>query len=278
MKHLIIASYDGISTHYCGVGQTVQDTLASLADVIDPRKVRISLAYIAADPKGKAFNRERFRDSAKLVKKTGGHLIPLCNGSRGLDEGDMWQSFSQWEYACASLGTALNVILRGDERNVLMLHDTPFLLFQKFKRQIFKENLQCYYMPRSSGLNYKFGDEEWRAKRVGLEREAFAAIRRDPKSSVLAIGRNFAKHLVHDYGLSFTKNDYLVNGLYFDRYKSSLSRKLNVSSLKKFGINIDPRSRIIFSWGRASVAKGQRELLEAWREVAESLPSHTLLI
>jgi glycosyltransferase involved in cell wall biosynthesis len=277
-KHLIIASYDGISTHYCGVGQTVQDTLASLGDVVDPKIIRISLAYIAADPKGKAFDRERFRDSANLVNKTGGYLIPLCNGSLGFDESDMWQSFPQWEYACASLGTALNMILKDQEKNVLMLHDTPFLLFQRFKRQIFNKNLQCYYMPRSSGLNYKFGDNKWRVKRVGLEKEAFAAIRRDPSSSVLAIGKNFAKHLANDYNLSFTKKDYLLNGLYFDRYKSILSRKSNVSSLKKFGIDIDPKSRIIFCWGRASVAKGQRELLEAWREVAGSLSDHTLLI
>lgn len=81
-----------------------------------------------------------------------------------------------------------------------------------------------------------------------------------------------------DYGLRFTENDYLVNGLYFGRYKKILSQKLDISELNKFGININPKSKIIFSWGRASVAKGLKELLEAWKEVAELLPDHYMIM
>lgn len=276
-KHLIIASYDGISTFYCGVGQTVQDTLAVLGDVVNS-EIKVSLACISADPQGKAFNMQRHHESEALVQKTGGHLISLCNGTPGFDENDMWKSFPQWEHACASLATALNLILLDEEENVLMLHDTPFLLFHKFKQQVFGKNLKCFYMPRSSGLNYKFGEAEWRAKRVALENEAFSAIHNDPSSTVLAIGKNFAQHLGRDYGLTFAEKDYLLNGLYFGRFKKILDQKFETSALRKFGINIDPQSKIIFSWGRASVAKGQRELLEAWRGVADSLPNHTLLI
>lgn len=277
-KHLIITSYDGISTYYCGIGTTMQDTIASLDELTDSEKIKISLAYISADPNGDIFNTKHFQDSFELVKKTGGHLLPLCNGTAGFNEFDMWQSFPQWEYACASLATALNMILKDENDNVLMLHDTPFLLFHKFKKQIFGKKLRCFYMPRSSGLNHKFGNEEWRQKRVKLEKEAFRVIKNDPKAKVLAIGQNFAQHLSKDYGLSFTEDDYLVNGLYFGRYKSFLDQKFDISVLNKFGINIDPKSKIIFSWARASVAKGLKELLEAWREVVESLPNHHMII
>src|SRR3989344_8348024 len=211
-KHLIIASYDGISTYYCGIGTTMQDTIFSLNELVNSEKIKISLAYVSADPNGKAFNRERLKNSIALVKKTGGYLIPLCNGSAGFSEFDMWQSFPQWEYACVSLATALNIILKDEDDNVLMLHDTPFLLFHKFKQQIFGKELRCFYMPRSTGLNHKFGDEKWRQKRVELEKEAFQAIQNDPTSSVLAIGRNFSQHLINDYKLSFTEDDYLLNG------------------------------------------------------------------
>ncbi len=277
-KHLIIASYDGISTYYCGIGTTMRDTISSLEDLVNSEKIKISLAYISANPDGKAFNPERLQNSVELVKKTGGYLIPLCNGTAGFYESDMWQSFLQWEYACASLATALNMILKNEDDNILMLHDTPFLLFHKFKQQIFGKELRCFYMPRSSGLNHKFGDEEWRKKRVELEKEAFQAIQNDPTASVLSIGRNFAQHLKSDYGLSFTENDYLVNGLYFGHYKRFLNQKFNISELNKFGMNIDPKSKIIFSWGRASIAKGLKELLEAWQEIAESLPDHYMII
>ena len=51
-----------------------------------------------------------------------------------------------------------------------------------------------------------------------------------------------------------------------------------MSELNKFGINIDPKSKIIFSWGRASIAKGLKELLEAWQEIAKLLPDHYMII
>src|SRR3989344_5996105 len=132
-KHLIIASYDGISTYYCGIGTTMQDTISSLNDLVNSEKIKISLAYISADPDGKGFDQKRLQDSVELVKKTGGHLIPLCNGTAGFDESDMWRSFPQWEHACASLATALSIILEDEDNNdnVLMLHDTPFLFFHK---------------------------------------------------------------------------------------------------------------------------------------------------
>ena len=277
-KHLIIASYDGISTYYCGIGTTMQDTISSLNELADSEKIKISLAYISTDPDGTAFDQERLKNSIALVKKTGGHLIPLCNGSAGFSEFDMWQSFPQWEYACASLATALNVILKDEDDNVLMLHDTPFLLFYKFKQQIFGKKLRCFYMPRSVGLNHKFGDEEWRQKRVKLEKEAFLAIQKDPNASVLAIGRNFSQHLINDYGLSFTEKDYLINGLYFGRYKNVLDKKFDISDLEKFGINLDQKAKIIFCWGRASIAKGLKELLEAWKAIASLLPDHYMII
>ena len=277
-KHLILASYDGICTHYCGVGQTLQDTLASLKNLVRSENIKISLAYISADPDGKAFDQNRFQESTELVKRTGGYLIPLCNGTTGLNEFDMWRSFPQWEYACASLAAALNMILDDKDDNILMLHDTPFLLFHKFKQQIFGKRLRCFYMPRSTGLKFAFGNKEWRHKRVDLEKEAFQAIQNDSTSSVLAIGRNFAQHLINDYGLSFTEKDYLVNGLYFRRYKELLSKKFGISELNKLGIDIAPNAKIIFSWGRASVAKGLKELLEAWQEVHRLLPNHHMVI
>jgi len=277
-KHLIIVSYDGISTYYCGIGTTMQDTIASLDELVNSEKIKISLAYISADPDGEAFNQKCFQNSIKLVKKTGGHLIPLCNGTAGFNEFDMWQSFPQWELACASLATALNVILKDKDENILMLHDTPFLLFHKFRQQIFNKKLRCFYMPRSAGLNHEFGDEKWRQKRVKLEKEAFRVIQNDSAASVLAIGKNFAEHLINNYNLFFTEKDYLINGLYFGRYKRFLNQKFSIFELAKFGITIDPKYKIIFSWGRASIAKGLKELLEAWQKVVELLPDYYMII
>ncbi len=277
-KHLIIASYDGINTHYCGVGTIIRNTIFALRDLAGKEGIKISLAYISADPGGKVFNSTCFKDSMEIVKDTGGHPVPLCNGTAGFDEGDMWKSFPEWKGACSSLATALNMILDDRDDNVLMLHDTPFLLFTKFKQQIFGKNLRCFYLPHSSGINHAFGDDGWRRERIEIEKEAFRTIQNDNSSRLLAEGRNFAKHLIKDYSVVFEKDDYLTNGLYFDRYKKFINQKFNTPDLSRFGININSESKIIFSWGRCSIAKGFKELLEAWQEVVELLPDHHLII
>jgi glycosyltransferase involved in cell wall biosynthesis len=277
-KHLIIASYDGINTHYCGVGTIIRNTIFTLRDFANKENIKVSLAYISANPKGKVFNSICFKDSENLVEKTGGHLIPLCNGTVGFDESDMWKSFPEWKSQCASLATALNIILDDEDDNILMLHDTPLLLFTKFKQQIFEKKLRCFYIPHSSGLNHVFGDNKWRQERIEIEKKAFDIIQKDDSSQLLAEGRNFAEHLIKDYGVTIRKNDYLTNGLYFDRYKEFIYRGFNVSDLSKFGINIDPKSKIIFCWGRCSIAKGLKELLEAWQEASRFLPDHYMII
>ena len=277
-KHLIVASYDGISTHYCGVGTIIRNTIQTLSDFAESKKIKVSLAYISTAPNGTVFNLACYKDSAALVEKTGGHLIPLCNGTFGLTESDMWKSFPQWEYACASLATSLNLILEDKDDNIVMLHDTPFLLFSKFKQQIFKENLRCFYLPHSSGLNHVFGKDEWRKERIQRERNAFKLIQSDKSSRLLSEGKNFGKHLADAYGVSLADDQYLTNGLYFDRYREGISKRYNNNDLKQFGIDIKDDSRIIFSWGRSSIAKGLKELAEAWQDIAGKLSNYYLII
>lgn len=277
-KHLIIASYDGINTHYSGVGTIIRNTIFALRDFANGKKIRVSLAHVSADPKGRVFNEECFKDSLELVKNTGGHLIPLCNGTAGFDESDMWKSFPEWKNECASLATSLNMILDNKDDNILMLHDTPFLLFTRFKQQVFGKRFRCFYLPHSSGLNHVFGDTEWRDARVKIERRAFQTIQSDVSSGLLATGKNFSEHLINDYGVTINKDAYLTNGLYFGRYKKFFNQEFNISDLKKFGINIDSKSKIVFSWGRCSIAKGFKELLEVWHVVAKSLSNYYLII
>lgn len=277
-KHLIIASYDGISTHYCGVGTIIRNTIYTLNDIVNFQKIKVSLAYISTDKNGNVFNPVCFQESINLIKKTGGFLLPLCNGTKGFDESDMWKSFPQWDSTCASLATSLNIILENDDDNIVMLHDTPFLPFAKFKIQMFDKTIRSFYLPHSSGLNHKFGNDEWRKKRVQIEKDFFTLIQADKSSRVIATGVSFAEHLKTDYQLTFSKKDYLKNGLYFNQYKNDKTKKFRNSQLKKFNINIPDNSKIIFSWGRCSIAKGFKELIGVWKEIEAELPNHYLIL
>ena len=277
-KHIIIATYDGIGTHYSGVGTIAKNLVFALSKLSGKYNFKVSIAYINVDKSSKVFNRECFQESLDLVKDTGGQIIPLCNTTKGESEWDMWRSFEEWDFTCVSLVTSLNIILNDDEENILILNDTPFLMFAKYKDLVFKKNLKCFYFPLSTGLNHAFGRDAWRNKRIGIEKDCFALIKDDPDSKVISLGKNFAKSMNNDYGLDFNQNDYLQNGLCFEKYHDYLNKKFHNSDLKKYNIHIPDGKKIIFSWGRCSIAKGFKELSSAWVKAYKSLPNHYLIL
>src|SRR3989338_3843357 len=277
-KHIIVATYDGIGTNYSGVGTIAKNLIFTLSALSEKYDFRVSIAYINVDKPSRVFNKSCFQESMDLVKKTGGQMIPLCNTTKGENEWDMWRSFEEWDFACVSLVTSLNIILNDEEENILILNDTPFLMFAKFKNLVFMKNLKCFYFPLSTGLNHAFGRDAWRNKRIRIEKDCFALIENDPDSKVISLGKSFAKSMHNDYSLDFNQNDYLQNGLCFDKYKNYLDKRFTNSDLEKYNIHIPDDKKIIFAWGRCSIAKGFRELASAWAKAYKSLPNHYLIL
>lgn len=276
-KHLVIATYDGIGTHYSGVGTIAKNIIGALNNFTDDQ-LRVSIAYVNVDKNSKVFNKECFEASKNLTNKTRGMLIPLCNTTKGQSEWDMWRSFKEWDYTCVSLVTALNLILDQNEENYVILNDTPFLFFAKYKELIDDKNLRCLYFPLSTGKNHAFGDVEWRNNRIRAEQSCFDIIKKDKNSKVIALGKTFAKRMSEDYGLSFSDDDFLQNGLCFDKYNDFLSKKFSNNDLERYGIKIGEKDKMIFAWGRCSIAKGFKELALAWSKIYKDIPNHHLIL
>jgi len=277
-RHLIIATYDGIGTHYSGVGTIAKNLVDALGELSGDFELRVSIAYINVDHNSKVFNKQCFDKATRLTSKTRGMMIPLCNTTKGQNEWDMWRSFDEWNYACVSLVTALNLILDPNEENFVLLNDTPFLFFAKYKDLVTNKNIKYFYFPLSTGKNHTFGDKDWRNNRIRVEQKCFDLISKDSRSKVVALGNRFAERMSEDYGLFFGKDDFLQNGLFFDRYSNYLDKKFANQDLKKFGIEVEKDSKLIFAWGRCSVAKGFKELALAWAKIYKDLPDHFLIL
>lgn len=277
-RHLIIATYDGIGTHYSGVGTIAKNLVDALGELSGDFELRVSIAYINVDHNSKVFNKQCFDKATRLTSKTRGMMIPLCNTTKGQNEWDMWRSFDEWNYACVSLVTALNLILDPNEENFVLLNDTPFLFFAKYKDLVTNENIKYFYFPLSTGKNHAFGDKDWRNNRIRVEQKCFDLISKDSRSKVVALGNRFAERMSEDYGLFFGKDDFLQNGLFFNRYSNYLDKKFANQDLKKFGIEVEKDSKLIFAWGRCSVAKGFKELALAWAKIYKDLPDHFLIL
>jgi glycosyltransferase involved in cell wall biosynthesis len=277
-KHFIIATYDGIGTHYSGVGTIAKNIVSSLTDISNSLDFKVSIAYINVDKTSAVFNKDCFEAANNLVNKTGGQMIPLCNSTKGQSEWDMWRSFNEWNFSCVSLVTTLNLLLKEDEDNVIILNDTPFLFFAKYRDLVTIKNLKCFYFPLSTGKNHAFGDEDWRNNRIRVEKKCFELIELEKDSKVISLGKKFAERMHEDYGLNFNENDYLQNGLCFEKYKDFLGEKFINKDLVKFGIDISEDKKIIFAWGRCSIAKGFKELAQAWVLAYISLPDHFLVL
>lgn len=277
-KHIILATYDGVGTHYSGVGTIAKNIVTSLGGLSEELDIKVSIVYVNVDKESKVFNEECFEASVNLVKKTGGMLISLCNTTKGQSEWDMWRSFKEWDYTCVSLVTALNFILEQDEENYIILNDTPFLFFAKYRELVHDKNLKYFYFPLSTGKNHAFGDIEWRNSRIRAEQLCFDIIKKDKNSKVIALGKTFARRMSEGYGLSFSDDDFLQNGLCFDRYDNFLSKKFSNSDLERYGIKIGETDKIIFTWGRCSIAKGFKELALVWSKIYKNLPNHHLIL
>lgn len=85
-KHLIIATYDGIGTHYSGVGTIAKNLVDALGGLAKEFNLKVSIAYISVDQNSKVFNKECFEKANKLTSETGGTMIPLCNTTSGQSE------------------------------------------------------------------------------------------------------------------------------------------------------------------------------------------------
>jgi len=277
-KHLIIATYDGIGTYYSGVGTIAKNIITALTTLSDNNQLKVSIAYVNVDKESKVFNRECYEAATSLTVKTGGQMLPLSNSTKGQSEWDMWRGFNEWNFTCVSLVAALNLFLKEDEDNLIILNDTPFLFFAKYRELVTIKNLRCLYFPLSTGKNHAFGNEEWRYNRIRVEEICFKIIDIDNKSKVISLGKRFADRMTEDYGLCFREKDYLQNGLCFEKYKNFLDRKFNNKDLRNFGIDIEEDEKIIFAWGRCSIAKGFKELAYAWKECFEQLPKHHLIL
>ena len=277
-KHIIIATYDGIGTHYSGVGTIAKNIVASLTEISNSLDMKVSIAYINIDKTSKVFNKDCFDEANNLVSKTGGQMIPLCNSTKGQSEWDMWRSFNEWNFSCVSLVTVLNLLLKENEDSVIILSDTPFLFFAKYRDLVMVKNLKCFYFPLSTGKNHAFGDEEWRNNRIRVEKGCFKLIDSEEGSKVISLGKRFAERMNEDYGLNFGEEDYLQNGLCFEKYKDFLDIKFSNKDLLRFGIDIGEDKKIIFAWGRCSIAKGFKELAKAWVVTYINLPDHFLVL
>ncbi len=277
-KHLVIATYDGIGTYYSGVGTIAKNIVNALDGLSNDLKLRVSIAYVNVDKESRVFNKQCFDLASKLVSKTDGYMIPLCNTTKGQSEWDMWRSFDEWNYTCVSLVTSLNLILNPNDENYIILNDTPFLFFAKYRELINDKNAKYFYFPLSTGKNHAFGNQDWRNNRIKAEQKCFDLVLKDRNSKVIALGERFAKRLSNDYGLSFEDDDFLRNGLCFDKYSDFLDKAFTNQDLKKFGIEIEKDKKLIFAWGRCSVAKGFKELAIAWVKVHEQLPNHYLIL
>ena len=280
-RHLVIVSYDGLFSYYTGVGTVIRNTMDILNEMSLEEHMKISLAGISLDIKGKAFDPPTYEKAKALVSKYHGSIISLANDTNGLSEDDLWKDPTNWRTACNSLVSSLNVVLDENDDNFIMLHDTVFLYFEIARRQIrynLRGSIRAFYIPHSSGLNHTFTKDSWNKERIRFEKECFAAIAGAPQSKVVAIGKNFAQHLESRYGVSFGKGTALFNGLIFDKYKDVIGKFSRYDDIRGYAPSLKKDSKIIFSWGRLSQAKGFYELLETWSRIECDYPDYYLVL
>ena len=185
-----------------------------------------------------------------------------------------------WAMSCCSLASCISVIIpEVTEPVVALCHDTDFLFFQIVKRQLKLQRLHSYFFPHSTGINHGSIIRSTPDRiRVEYENSCFASIAEDPNATLCTTGKWFTSHLSQVYHAKVNPQNALPNGLLFDLYADAVHAKSTTQALREICPSLDEDSRIIFSWGRCSRAKGFLPMIQGWIRISEDYKKHVMVI
>jgi len=267
---IILLTYDGVVSWYCGVGSITQYFIHSMPEVISRSKPGVDISFFVGIPftgKDCLGYREGLVDGVKVVvEKTGGRLLFFSDDSDGISQ---YGGPAQWE--AASVGGAsvvLNLLDRFD-KIIIFAFDTPYCkVGELICNQLSDypgENPVVIWVPHSTGLIHEIKTLPHSSERYAWELAAITASKKHESCYVGYINRFMKNHLMAHFKADEAKMLPLINGVVPVVAKSP--------NLPKWM----PNKRVVFSCGRAEAYKGFEKLIKAFAKSQREHGTHLLI-
>lgn len=250
-KIVNLLAHDGITSCYSGVGTIARSYIKVLTELSSEYSFTLNLFSPAYNTDAFGYNARVRDENNKLVKRSGGKIYYLNNGSSGsLNYGYV----NNWKLLCQSAQEIITK-LSVDKPIYNIAFDTPFAGLSPFINQAMSNsNFKTLWLPHSTVKIHKIDSaitqpKEYERIRRQWEMEAIKIANRNKQFFIGLIGNYMANHLVHDYGLNPKKGIAFTNGVLIGNKQT----KPNPSILEKIGLNSS--DKFILSFGRAEYYK-----------------------
>ena len=252
MKLLVnLCSYDGISTHYSGVGTIIMRYIDAIVNYCTLNNIDYKLNLFTAESYDYTLGyNKKLEDSHKNILNT--TIYKVSNGSNGETS---FGTIENWKILSSNTADIINNIDCSEYDEVIsLLHDTPYCdLVRNIK---LSNNHKVVWIPHSTVKIHGYSSDEKKSNydldnRFKYEVDAVDYINNTDNVYLGAIGKYIGNHMINEYNLNSNKMLYIFNGEILEhetKYEES-------SECIKLFKEIEDYDSIILSFGRAEKYK-----------------------
>lgn len=264
MKLLVnICSYDGISTHYCGVGTMIKRYIKSVINYCNNNNIDYNLNLFTSESfeYTLGYNKELYEYHLSLPNTK---IFKVSNGSNGETN---FGTIKNWKILSANTAQLINNIDTSKYDKVITLaHDTPYCDLIKMINK--SNNHYIVWIPHSTVKIHGYSSDEKKSNydlenRYLYEQSAVDYINRSNNLFLGACGNFIGKHMIKEYNLDSKKLLKIFNGELLNE-KNNIRK--NIINDKLFS-EIKDYKEIILSFGRAEEYKNLESTMLLGKEM-----------
>lgn len=252
MKLLVnLCSYDGISTHYSGVGTIINRYIDSLINYCIEKGIEYNINLFTAESYEYTLGyNKRIEDYHKSLPNI--KVYKISNGSNGETS---FGNIDNWKILSSNTAELINSIDTSEYDKIITLaHDTPYCdLIRTIKNT---DNHKIVWIPHSTVKIHGDTSDEKKSGydldiRYKYEQEAVDYINETNNLYLGAIGQYIGKHMIEEYNLNIEKMLYVLNGEILEKDTIYEETKECIDLFKE----VENYDQIILSFGRAEKYK-----------------------
>lgn len=264
MKLLInICSYDGISTHYCGVGTMIKRYIKSVINYCTNNNIdyHLNLFTVESFEYTLGYNRELYEYHLSLPNTK---IYKVTNGSNGETN---FGTIINWKVLSENTAQLINNLDTAEyDKIVTLIHDTPYCDLVKTINK--SNNHYIVWIPHSTVKIHGYSSDEKKSNynldnRYIYEQSAVDYINSNNNLFLGACGDFIGNHMMKEYNLNSKKLLKIFNGELLNE-KNDIED--NIINQKLFN-EIKNYKEILLSFGRAEEYKNLESTMLLGKEM-----------
>lgn len=250
MRFAVISiSYDGVISHYCGVGTIAYNMSIAIDKInhISKNKMDYFIISSANNKNCLGYSGEIKRIQENIVKKNNGKIFFI-----GKKQKNQWGDINKWKEDTKEIEKIISNLSPNYKKVLIFLHDVPFLRVAKICLKRLK-NVFFVWIPHGTGeLHGK--DSLDRKLRIKWEKENLV---NNPRFRVAYVSNYMKKHMKEKYFVKEKQLIELKNGLIIEDKQKKIKNPL---------IKLIPKNKkLILCFGRSEPYKNLGSLLKVIR-------------